>query len=134
SVTLYFDLAELRGYQYHTGVVFAALTPAFGQPIAKGGRYDDIGRVFGRARPATGFSADLKVLVELSTSEPDPVACVVVPSHDGLSAEQCQLLWQKEADLRSQGFRVLAQLSGQTISVAKPTRQLSWRDGVWHLD
>ncbi|MDP6968822.1 MAG: ATP phosphoribosyltransferase regulatory subunit [Gammaproteobacteria bacterium] len=134
SVTLYFDLAELRGYQYHTGVVFAALTPAFGQPIAKGGRYDDIGRVFGRARPATGFSADLKILVELSTAEPVSAACVVVPSRDGLSAEQCQLLWQKEADLRSQGFRVLAQLSGQTISVAKPTRQLSWRDGAWHLD
>jgi ATP phosphoribosyltransferase regulatory subunit len=134
KVTLYFDLAELRGYQYHTGVVFAALTPAFGQPIAKGGRYDDIGQVFGRARPATGFSADLKILVELSTLEPTLAEIVLVPNRDGLTSEQCQLLWQTEAELRSQGFRVVAQLSGQENSVAEHSRQLSWRDGAWQLD
>ena len=134
AVTLYFDLAELRGYEYHTGVVFAALTPAFGQPIAKGGRYDDIGRVFGRARPATGFSADLKILAELSSAEAAPVESVAVPSRDGLSALQCQLLWQKEAELRGQGFRVLAQLSGPTTSDVKATHQLSWRDDAWHID
>ena len=134
AVTLYFDLAELRGYEYHTGVVFAALTPAFGQPIAKGGRYDDIGRVFGRARPATGFSADLKILAELSSAEAAHVESVAVPSRDGLSALQCQLLWQKEAELRGQGFRVLAQLSGPTTSDVKATHQLSWRDDAWHID
>jgi len=134
AVTLYFDLAELRGYEYHTGVVFAALTPAFGQPVAKGGRYDDIGRVFGRARPATGFSADLKILAELSSAEVAPEQSVAVPSRDGLSTEQCQLLWQKEAELRGQGFRVLAQLSGPTTSDVKATHQLSWRDDAWHID
>lgn len=134
NVTLYFDLAELRGYQYHTGVVFAALTPAFGQPIAKGGRYDDIGRVFGRARPATGFSADLKILAELSSTEASSDACVVIPGPDGLSTEQCQLLWQKEAQLRSQGFRVTSQLSGQSSAIANGARLLSWRDGAWHLN
>ena len=55
-----FDLAELRGYHYHSGVVFAAY--AQGQPyaIALGGRYDEVGKAFGRARPATGFSMDLR--------------------------------------------------------------------------
>lgn len=57
---LFVDLAELRGYAYHTGAVFAAYVPGHGQAIAQGGRYDDIGRAFGRPRAATGFSADLR--------------------------------------------------------------------------
>lgn len=63
GVQLYFDLGELRGYHYHTGAVFSAYLPGMGQAIAKGGRYDHIGEVFGRARPATGFSTDLAELV-----------------------------------------------------------------------
>ncbi|MEW6038099.1 MAG: ATP phosphoribosyltransferase regulatory subunit [Pseudomonadota bacterium] len=66
EVPVNFDLAELRGYRYQTGVVFAAFVPGYGREIARGGRYDDIGKVFGRARPATGFSADLKVILRLS--------------------------------------------------------------------
>lgn len=65
SLPISFDLAELRGYHYHTGIVFAAFVPTVGREIARGGRYDNIGSVFGRARPATGFSADLKVLATL---------------------------------------------------------------------
>jgi ATP phosphoribosyltransferase regulatory subunit len=63
------DLAELRGYRYHTGIVFAAFVPSLGREIARGGRYDDIGHVFGHARPAVGFSSDLKVLAALSGGE-----------------------------------------------------------------
>ncbi len=59
----YFDLGELRGYEYHTGVVFAAYVPGYGEAISNGGRYDDIGEVFGRARATTGFDADLKILL-----------------------------------------------------------------------
>ena len=59
-----YDLAELRGYGYHSGVVFAAYTGGRSRAIAQGGRYDEVGRVFGRARPATGFSLDLRELVE----------------------------------------------------------------------
>ncbi len=66
SLSINFDLAELRGYHYHTGIVFAAFVPNVGREIARGGRYDNIGKTFGRARPATGFSADLKLLVALS--------------------------------------------------------------------
>jgi len=64
EVTLNFDLSELRGYHYHTGIVFTAYVPGCGQGIAFGGRYDDIGSAFGRARPATGFSTDIKTLLE----------------------------------------------------------------------
>jgi len=68
DVPVHFDLAELRGYHYKTGVVFAAFVPGWGQEIARGGRYDDIGRVFGRSRPAVGFSTDLNRLLHLGTS------------------------------------------------------------------
>jgi len=60
------DLADLRGYQYHTGVMFAAYIADLAQPIARGGRYDQVGAAFGRARPATGFSLDLLTLASLS--------------------------------------------------------------------
>ena len=66
DLPVHFDLAELRGYTYKTGVVFAAFVPGWGLEIARGGRYDDIGRVFGRARPAVGFSSDLKGLISLA--------------------------------------------------------------------
>jgi ATP phosphoribosyltransferase regulatory subunit len=57
-----FDLAELRGYHYHSGVVFDAYCDGVVGAVARGGRYDDVGRAFGRARPATGFSIDLRSL------------------------------------------------------------------------
>ncbi|HQT31394.1 MAG TPA: ATP phosphoribosyltransferase regulatory subunit [Thiobacillus sp.] len=62
-----YDLAELRGYGYHSGVVFAAYTGGRSHAIAQGGRYDEVGRVFGRARPATGFSLDLRELAIASS-------------------------------------------------------------------
>jgi ATP phosphoribosyltransferase regulatory subunit len=65
-----FDLAELRGYHYHSGVVFDAYCDrgngAASLPLARGGRYDEVGRAFGRARPATGFSIDLRALASAS--------------------------------------------------------------------
>ncbi|MHB1144315.1 MAG: ATP phosphoribosyltransferase regulatory subunit [Thiobacillus sp.] len=64
-----YDLAELRGYGYHSGVVFAAYTGGRSHAIAQGGRYDEVGRVFGRARPATGFSLDLRELVIASSDK-----------------------------------------------------------------
>lgn len=63
DVQLSFDLAELRGYHYHSGMVFAAYAQGYAGPLALGGRYDEIGSAFGRARPATGFSMDLRGLV-----------------------------------------------------------------------
>jgi len=57
-----FDLAELRGYHYHSGVVFDAYCDGVSGAVARGGRYDEVGKAFGRARPATGFSVDLRSL------------------------------------------------------------------------
>jgi ATP phosphoribosyltransferase regulatory subunit len=76
EVSVHIDLAELRGYHYHTGVIFTAYAEGWGHSLARGGRYDDIGRFFGRARPATGFSLDLKALTSgfALPSAPLPIA------------------------------------------------------------
>src|SRR5690606_7414341 len=66
---LYFDLGELRGYHYLTGLVFAAFAPGYGNPIASGGRYDHMGEVFGPARPAIGFAVAIRALSKLGLLE-----------------------------------------------------------------
>lgn len=108
SIPLYFDLAELRGYHYHTGVSFAAFIPGTGQSIAQGGRYDDIGRDFGRARPATGFSTDLRLLVACGQIETDR-------RDHGIWAPQLNGGGLQEVimQLRNAGERVIVALPGQ---------------------
>ena len=64
------DLADLRGYHYHTGVIFGIYAADRPDALARGGRYDEIGASYGRSRPATGFSLDLRELVRLSSSAP----------------------------------------------------------------
>ncbi|TAN64797.1 MAG: ATP phosphoribosyltransferase regulatory subunit [Methylobacter sp.] len=112
SLPVSFDLAELRGYHYHTGVVFAAFVPSVGREIARGGRYDNIGAIFGRARAATGFSADLKVLAALGktsyTKELRPL--IFAPYQDDAT------LHEKIRDLRAEGLAVVQQLPGQAGS------------------
>jgi len=133
EVPIHFDLAELRGYHYKTGMVFAAFVPGWGMEIARGGRYDDIGRVFGRARPAVGFSADLKGLLRLGS---------------GLQARYARAgaVWapwsadptlQAEVErLRASGRRVVTELPGapgQSCSALGCTESLVERDGRWVL-
>jgi len=129
DVPLYFDLGELRGYHYHTGVVCAVFVPGVGQSIAQGGRYDDIGADFGRARPATGFSTDLKTLVSLGGADLSaPVSGVWAPQ-DGEPG-----LWDAVRQLRRQGERVVQALDGQSRADAAQLgcdRQLQLKDGVW---
>ena len=67
-VPVSFDLAELRGYHYHSGVVFDAYCEGASGAVARGGRYDEVGKAFGRARPATGFSIDLRTLASLKAN------------------------------------------------------------------
>ncbi|MFA5938660.1 MAG: ATP phosphoribosyltransferase regulatory subunit [Sinimarinibacterium sp.] len=69
TTSIHVDLAELRGYRYHTGMVFAAFVPGHGREIARGGRYDGVGSEFGASRPATGFSADLNELLRLGSTK-----------------------------------------------------------------
>lgn len=129
EVTLYFDLAELRGYQYHTGLVFAAYVPGYGQALVKGGRYDDTGRAFGRPRPATGCSMDLKQLASLRAQQVQP---------DGIwaPAENDPALLQRIEALREAGERVVVQLPGQATDASEHLceRRLIHRNGEWHIE
>ncbi|MEO4045520.1 ATP phosphoribosyltransferase regulatory subunit [Pseudomonas sp. CAU 1711] len=131
ELPLYFDLGELRGYHYHTGVVFAAFVPGVGESIAQGGRYDDVGGNFGRARPATGFSTDLKTLVTLGDMQAEAQAAGVwAPDHHD------PYLWQAVQRLRGEGERVVQALPGQDEQAAREAgcdRQLQLRDGRWQV-
>ena len=91
-------------------MVFAAFVPSVGREIARGGRYDNIGAIFGRARAATGFSADLKVLSALGKTsyKKEPQALIFAPYGDDA------LLHEKIRDLRAEGHAVVQQLPGQT--------------------
>lgn len=126
DVSLYFDLSELRGYQYHTGMMFAAYVPGYGHALAKGGRYDDTGRVFGRARPATGFSTDLKQLATLAEATPAPGA-ILAPAIDE------DALCDAVAELRRCGERVIQALPGQRDEPLAHgcDRRLELIDGRW---
>ncbi|MGH8455544.1 MAG: ATP phosphoribosyltransferase regulatory subunit [Stenotrophobium sp.] len=73
GLPIHIDLAELRGYRYQTGMVFAAFVPGHGRELARGGRYDGVGREFGVSRPATGFSADMNELLRFAAVEKAPV-------------------------------------------------------------
>ena len=126
DVSLYFDLAELRGYQYHTGMMFAAYVPGYGHALAKGGRYDDTGRAFGRARPATGFSMDLKQLASLALASPSRGA-IWAPAQEEESLNAAIVA------LREQGERVIQALPGQRTGPAEHScdRRLEFIDGRW---
>lgn len=101
------DLADLSGYQYESGVTFAIYVPGLPNAVARGGRYDEVGEAFGRARPATGFSMDLREIVGLLPVTP-PVPAISAPwRHD----EALQALI---AQLRQQGEIVIQHFPGQS--------------------
>jgi len=86
------DLADLRGYEYHSGVMFSAYVDGVPNAVARGGRYDKIGEVYGRARAATGFSLDLREVVRISPIEARSSAILAPWSHDaGLRAQVAAL-------------------------------------------
>jgi ATP phosphoribosyltransferase regulatory subunit len=103
SVTV--DLADLRGYHYHSGVMFAAYVPGLPNAVARGGRYDHVGEAFGRARPATGFSMDLRELARLM---PGATRKSAVRAPWGTEPE----LRRKIAELRNAGEVVIQTLPG----------------------
>lgn len=133
DVTLYIDLADLRGYQYHTGMMFAAYVPGYGQALAKGGRYDDTGRAFGRARPATGFSMDLKLLATLV--EQAPQADGIWAPTMATSETEAQQLNAAIAHLRNAGERVVQALPDQQTGPAEHrcNRQLVRLGDDWQV-
>ncbi|MEH6559479.1 MAG: ATP phosphoribosyltransferase regulatory subunit [Oceanicoccus sp.] len=132
SVNIYFDLTELRGYHYHTGLVFAALAPGHGQAIANGGRYDDIGEVFGRARPATGFNTDLKALLGYLPKDVSDESSnsILAPDNNALNDSDSLSLWHAIQKLRANGERVISALPGQS-GVEQYCRHLVLQESCW---
>jgi ATP phosphoribosyltransferase regulatory subunit len=124
------DLAELRGYQYHSGVVFAAYTPGLPNAIARGGRYDEVGKVFGRARPATGFSLDLR---ELAAFVPGEAQCVGILAPWLAGAEAEAALSAKMTELRAAGEVVVHALPGHDKASWQPccNRELVRQGDGW---
>ena len=127
---LCFDLAELRGYHYHSGVVFAAYAGNRPEAIARGGRYDEVGRAFGRARPATGFTMYLRELAEMANEEARPLRVLAPyrPADAGLQAEI--------ARLRADGAIVVSDLPGHEVNRAELdcSQQLVASSGAWKLE
>lgn len=133
DIVLCFDLCELRGYEYHTGIVFAAYTSEYGRAVAKGGRYDHIGEVFGRARPASGFDSDLKVLAKLSAREFQQRAGIIAPNLND------KALQATIAELRQQGEIVIVNLTDRPLDDSARVemncdRQLISKDGNWEIE
>ena len=127
EIKVHFDLSELHGYHYKTGVVFAAFVPQLGQAIARGGRYDDIGKIFGRARAATGFSTDLKVLNQLSNKQFPVAEKIFAP------ADESPELKEKITELRNDGTVVIQQLPDVDADAESMgcTKSLCLVDGQW---
>ena len=129
DLPLSFDLADLRGYHYHSGVAFAAYCTESPSAVALGGRYDDIGRSYGRARAATGFSMDLRDLARLSPDrEPRGAILAPWPEDDAVHAEAQRL--------RMQGERVVLALPGHegTWREAGCDRLLVRRGNDWIIE
>ena len=124
AIEISFDLAELRGYHYHTGIVFAAYVGGHGQAVANGGRYDNVGEVFGRARPATGFATDLKAVVSLLPAAAGGSAgAISMPDVDDPALDAAV------ARLRAAGEVVINSLS--TDPDPRCDRELVEQDGSW---
>lgn len=120
------DLAELRGYHYHSGMVFAVYHAASHDAIAVGGRYDDVGASFGRARPATGFSMDLRQLYGLLEKQALPQGILAPQADDAVLQQQIEAL-------REQGEAVVVDMLGDVAHRAELNcdRELVLRDGTW---
>ena len=120
------DLAELRGYNYHSGVVFSIYLPGISHAVAKGGRYDEVGLAFGRARPATGFSMDLRILCR-ALELPDARPAILAPWSED------DKLKVKVESLRNQGEVVIVDLPGHDACRGELgcDRRLILRDNEW---
>ena len=128
DVGVSFDLAELRGYHYHSGMVFAAYAQGCPGPLALGGRYDEVGQAFGRARPAAGFSLDLRGLVK-ALPRSNVKQCILAPYGNDDS------LIKKIDELRKSGEKVVQELPGHEAYVDELNfnRKLKNLDGVWQV-
>lgn len=126
GVPLHVDFAQVGGYQYHTGVIFSAYGPGYGQPLAKGGRYDNVMAAYGTPCAATGFSGDLRLLRRAIRGECKKA--VMVPLNSTVPREQIGALIER-------GDRVIHQLPDQTRASLIHTcdRELICQAGEWRV-
>jgi ATP phosphoribosyltransferase regulatory subunit len=119
------DLADLHGYRYLTGLTFAAHVEGLPSAVLRGGRYDDIGKAFGRARPAVGFSIYLRELARLG--ELAALRAILAPV--GRDAGLATLVRQ----LREAGEVVVQALPGEAQQGSDFVfdREIAWKDGIW---
>ncbi|HPV32849.1 MAG TPA: ATP phosphoribosyltransferase regulatory subunit [Methylotenera sp.] len=129
NVSVGFDLSELRGYHYHSGVVFAAYAQGYKGPLALGGRYDEVGVTFGRARPATGFSLDLRGVATALSPATLPKA-ILAPSEMNVD------LAAKIDNLRDSGEIVIQALPDAVNNVIELNcdRELVLCAGEWVIE
>ncbi len=129
NVRLGFDLSELRGYHYHSGIVFAAYAQGYAGPLALGGRYDEVGQAFGRARPATGFSLDLRGVVTALAPAKTKKA-ILAPA-----GENAALLAKIEA-LRADGNVVIQELPNVKTQLDELNcdRKLVQKNNAWQVE
>jgi ATP phosphoribosyltransferase regulatory subunit len=138
GVEISVDLAELGGFNYENGLVFAAFTPGSPDAIARGGRYDEVGASFGRARPATGFTMDLRQLAGLrsdpglrrgDTHGEAQKGAILAPCIDDAGLERII------GELRSRGEVVIVELPGHEAARGELgcTRSLQMKDGKWRV-
>ena len=122
-----FDLADLRGYAYYSGVRFGIYAEGAADSLARGGRYDEVGAVFGRNRPAVGFSLDVRELVGVLPARPLRAA-IRAPWSDGDAALRAAI-----AALRGQGETVVCMLPGHGSEIDEfhCDRELVQRGGAW---
>ena len=128
DVTVSFDLSELRGYHYHSGIVFAAYAQGYKGPLALGGRYDEVGQAFGRARPATGFSLDLRgVVTALPPAQIEMAIFAPAIEDPALDA--------KIESLRAEGNVVVRELAGVESDFIELNcnRKLAHYNSGWHV-
>jgi ATP phosphoribosyltransferase regulatory subunit len=128
GVTVSFDLSELRGYHYHSGIVFAAYAQGYKGPLALGGRYDKVGQSFGRARPATGFSLDLRG-VATALPPAQSAAAIFAPASDD------KTLIAKIEALRAEGYIVVQGLIGAESDMVELNcnKKLEHFNSGWHV-
>lgn len=127
-----FDLSDLRGYHYHSGMVFTAYADGYKGPVALGGRYNEVGIAFGRARAATGFSIDLRGLIT-SQNTPSRAAAIWAPAMSEVKSSTQATLVEAIASLRDRGLVVIQQLGNETATQSQCSQQLVFDGEQWQV-
>ncbi|WP_367421873.1 ATP phosphoribosyltransferase regulatory subunit [Snodgrassella alvi] len=126
SNSIFIDLSELRVDNYHTGLLFAAYSEDWPDALARGGRYDGLGKYFGRSRPASGFSFDLRDLIG-HLPPVEKLRGIKVSVHDAPAAKN------EIEQLRSAGECVIIDYTPECNEVKGCDRQLVWQNQQWQL-